>query len=33
MKKLWSWVKILRRKSALTPEQAEQLASIKFPCC
>ena len=23
----------LRRKLALTPEQAEQLATIKFPCC
>lgn len=23
----------LRRKIALTPEQAEQLAAIKFPCC
>lgn len=23
----------LRRKAALTPEQAEILASIKFPCC
>lgn len=23
----------LRRKMALTPEQAEQLATIKFPCC
>lgn len=23
----------LRRKWALTPEQADQLAAIKFPCC
>jgi len=23
----------LRRKMTLTPEQAEQLATIKFPCC
>jgi len=23
----------LRRKLALTPEQAEALAHIKFPCC
>lgn len=23
----------LRRKWALTPEQAEVLATIKFPCC
>lgn len=23
----------LRKKCALTPEQAEQLATIKFPCC
>ena len=23
----------LRRKFALTPEQANQLATIKFPCC
>jgi len=25
--------KRLRKKCALTPEQAEQLAKIKFPCC
>ena len=23
----------LRRKLAVTPEQAEHLATIKFPCC
>ncbi len=23
----------LRRKFALTPEQADHLATIKFPCC
>lgn len=23
----------LRRRVALTPEQAEHLATIKFPCC
>lgn len=23
----------LRRTFALTPEQAEQLAKVKFPCC
>ncbi len=23
----------LRKRFALTPEQAEQLANIKFPCC
>lgn len=26
-------VKAWRQKLALTPEQAEQLAAIKFPCC
>ncbi len=33
MKKLMSTLQKLRRKAALTPEQAEQLAHIKFPCC
>lgn len=33
MKKLWRALTVLRRKTALTPEQAEQLAQIKFPCC
>ncbi len=33
MTTLRKWIARLRRKAALTPEQAEQLASIKFPCC
>ncbi len=32
-----TWLKTLiaawRKKAALTPEQADHLASIKFPCC
>lgn len=30
MKKLWKKLTFLRRKAALTPEQADH---IKFPCC
>lgn len=33
MKTIRTWISNLRRKAALTPEQADQLASIKFPCC
>ena len=33
MTKLKTFVARLRRKWALTPEQAEQLAKVKFPCC
>lgn len=33
MKTLRTFAKGLRRKWALTPEQAEHLAAIKFPCC
>lgn len=33
MKKLLRAFANLRRKATLTPEQAEQLAQIKFPCC
>lgn len=33
MKRLWAALNTLRKKAALTPEQAEQLAHIKFPCC
>jgi hypothetical protein len=33
MRTLWQALIALRRKTALTPEQAEQLARIKFPCC
>jgi hypothetical protein len=33
MKQLWKKLTLLRRKAALTPEQADQLAQIKFPCC
>ena len=33
MKTLKSFAIRLRRKWALTPEQAEVLATIKFPCC
>jgi len=33
MRKLKAIIARLRRKYALTPEQAETLASIKFPCC
>ena len=30
MKEIW---KLLVARFALTPEQADQLARIKFPCC
>lgn len=33
MKTITRIVGRFRRKWALTPEQAEQLATIKFPCC
>lgn len=33
MKKLWIVLKKLSGKVALTPEQADRLAQIKFPCC
>ncbi len=33
MKRLTQIIAHLRRKSALTPEQADHLATIKFPCC
>ncbi len=33
MKRYWRALKRLCRKTALTPQQAEQLAQIKFPCC
>lgn len=33
MKMLQRLVTRLRRRLALTPEQAEHLATIKFPCC
>jgi len=33
MKRLRRIAGCWRRKLALTPEQAEQLAAIKFPCC
>lgn len=33
MIKLWKALADLRRKYAMTPKQAEQLAQIKFPCC
>lgn len=33
MKTLGRITGYLRRKCALDPEQAEVLASIKFPCC
>ncbi len=33
MKTLKRLVAHLRRRLALTPEQAEQLARIKHPCC
>ncbi|PJI85370.1 hypothetical protein BC777_3372 [Yoonia maricola] len=33
MKTLKQIIMRLRRKAALTPEQAEILATIKFPCC
>ncbi|WP_407495937.1 hypothetical protein [Pseudooceanicola sp. MF1-13] len=28
-----SWLERLRKKLSLTPEQAETLARVKFPCC
>lgn len=33
MNKIRTFIGRLRRKLAMTPEQAETLASIKFPCC
>jgi hypothetical protein len=33
MKKLKKIAARMRRKWALTPEQADHLATIKFPCC
>jgi hypothetical protein len=33
MKKLHIYLQACRQKWALTPAQAETLASIKFPCC
>lgn len=33
MKRLKRIAALWRRKLALTPEQAEHLASLKFPCC
>lgn len=33
MSRLKSTIAGIRRKLALTPEQATQLATIKFPCC
>jgi len=33
MEKLKSIFTHMQRKLALTPEQAETLATIKFPCC
>jgi len=33
MRKLQKYFSALRQKWALTPEQAETLATIKFPCC
>ena len=33
MKKIWNVINGLRKKVALTPEQAKQLEHIKFPCC
>lgn len=33
MRRLLQALTELRRKAALTPEQADQLAQIKFPCC
>ncbi len=33
MKSLQKYFRALRQKWDLTPEQAETLATIKFPCC
>lgn len=33
MKRLWKKLIRLRARAAPTPEQVEQLAQIKFPCC
>lgn len=33
MKTLWQALTKLCKSASLTPEQAEQLARIKFPCC
>jgi hypothetical protein len=33
MTKIKTFIMHLRRKFAMTPEQAETIASIKFPCC
>jgi hypothetical protein len=33
MTSLFKAIARLRRRYALTPEQAERLAHIKFPCC
>lgn len=33
MRKLKSTIARIRRKLTLTPDQATQLATIKFPCC
>lgn len=33
MKKLRTYLQAFHKKWALTPAQAETLASIKFPCC
>lgn len=33
MSRLQKYFSDLRQKWALTPEQAEAIASIKFPCC
>lgn len=33
MRQLKTIITRLRRKMALTPEQAATLATIKFPCC
>lgn len=33
MTKLKAMFRTMRRKWAMTPEQAEHIAKIKFPCC
>jgi len=33
MKNLWAALRMLHRTFALSPERAEHLAQIKFPCC
>lgn len=33
MRKLHTLIARLRRKLALTPQQADIVATIKFPCC